>query len=65
MEYPKGLSEKEIEFLIAHSVKPEQVFNAKGIRKSVYCTIMERNGQIVAFNTTPCNTAGHKLRTRS
>lgn len=65
MEYPNELSEIEKEFLKSHNVQPEQVFNAKGITKSEYRIQMKKNGQIVAFNTTPCNMAGHKLRTRS
>ena len=65
MEYSNELSEIEKDFLKLHSVRPEQVFDAKGYSKSEYPAIMRRNGEIVAFNTTPCNAAGHKLRTRS
>ena len=65
MEYPNELSQSEKEFLKSHNVLPEQVFNAKGFSKSEYRLKMKAEGQIVAFNTTPCNAAGHKLRTRS
>jgi hypothetical protein len=65
MGYPEGLNQNEKEFLTFHDVKPEQTFNAEGMSKSEYRPLMKRDGQIVAFNTTPCNAAGHQLRTRS
>jgi hypothetical protein len=65
MEYPNELSKVEKEFLQSHNVRPEQIFNANGISRSDYRILMKRNGHIVAFNTNPCNSAGHKLRTRS
>lgn len=65
MDYPEELSQIEKEFLKMHNVRPEQIFNAKGVSRTVYRQLMKRNGQIVAFNTTPCIAAGHKIRTRS
>ena len=65
MEYPDALSKVEIEFLQLHKVRPEQIFNALGYSKADYRIQMKKNGQIVAFNTTPCNAMGHRLRTRS
>lgn len=65
MEYPNEISKIEKEFLKAHNVKPEQIFNANGVSKAEYRVLMKKNGQIVAFNTSACKAGGHKLRTRS
>ncbi len=60
-----GLSKEQLDFLKKHNVPLDKVFNASGLSKSEYQVLMNEQEKIVAFNVSPCNSAGHTLRTRS
>jgi len=59
------LSAAESKFLLDLGIPPEWVFDAKGMPPRIYRDIMRASGQILAAGVTPCNAAGHRLRTRA
>lgn len=59
------LTKEQTEFLKQQDIPEELVFDASGLTKTEYHSIMKEQGKIIAFNVTPCNTGGHSLRTRS
>ncbi len=59
------LSAAESKFLLDLGIPPEWVFDAKGMPPRIYRDIMRASGQILAAGVTPCNAAGHRLRTDS
>ena len=54
----------QIYFLQDQGIPMSQLFDATGMKKSEYKQIMKDLGMVVAIGVTPCNAAGHTLRTR-
>lgn len=61
----EGLTIEQLDFLNKHKVHLKFVFNAKGMKQTDYRIIMKELNKEIAYNVTPCSTAGHSLRTRS
>ena len=59
------LSNEQIDFLKAHNISIDKVFDATGYSQSEYRIIMKDLGKQIAYNVTPCQQFGHTLRTRS
>lgn len=58
----KGLSDQQKIFLYEHDVSLDLIFDAKGLSKSQYQSIMTKLEKKIAFNVTPCERGGHTLR---
>ncbi|MDM9630240.1 GIY-YIG nuclease family protein [Robiginitalea aurantiaca] len=61
----RGLSKSQLQFLKKQGIEVSQTFDAKGLKKSEYRPRMKATGKIIAYNVSPCNKAGHTLRTRA
>lgn len=61
----KELTSEQITFLKSQNIDIRLVFNANGLKKDEYSSIMKDFNKIVAYNVTPCKAHGHTLRTRS
>lgn len=59
-----NLSELEKEFLKEQNIPLILTFDASGCETSEYEALMKNQNKIIAFNTSPCETHGHRLRTR-
>ena len=59
------LSAAESKFLTDFGIPSEWVFDATGLPRQAYRDIMRASGQVLAAGVTPCNAAGHRLRTRA
>lgn len=59
------LTVTEINFLKHHKFTSKDLFNAEGYSSKEYRLIMKELNKSIAYNTTPCQKEGHKLRTRS
>ncbi|HRQ31145.1 MAG TPA: hypothetical protein PLU49_13775 [Saprospiraceae bacterium] len=59
------LSKDQIEFLALYDIPLDKVFDARGLSKSEYESEMKKSGKQFAYNVTPCEKYGHKLRSRS
>lgn len=55
----------QLDFLKNHGIHLKFVFNAYGLSKSEYKSIMKDLNKLIAYNVSPCNSYGHTLRTRS
>lgn len=59
------LSEAQIKFLRGQNIPLSSLFDATGIKKTDYQLAMKAEGKSFAYGVTPCNAAGHTLRTRA
>lgn len=59
------LSNEQINFLYQHGVPLSKVFDATGMKKAQYSTIMKTVGANIAIGVTPCGGDGHTMRNRS
>ena len=59
------LTKKQITFLINQDVSLHKVYDATGLSATVYKREMKVLGKEVAIGVTPCQWAGHTMRTRS
>ena len=57
------LSHEQLQFLEHHQISLSCVFDATALRTSYYQMVMKELGFVVAYGVTPCNAAGHTLRT--
>ena len=55
---------EQLEFIKKHKITPDELFDATGLTRTQYGTIMGQQGKILAFGVTPCDKFGHTLRTR-
>lgn len=60
-----NLTNEQINFLNQHGVPLSKVFNATGMKKAQYSTIMKSIGASIAIGVTPCGGVGHTMRNRS
>lgn len=58
------LTPQELAFLYAHEVPLSRVFDARGFQVREWKSIMSTAKLWIAYGTTPCQRAGHRLRTR-
>lgn len=54
-----------IDFLVQHDIPISRVMNANGVSVRSLRSFMSAHGIWLAFNVTPCQAAGHTLRTRA
>ena len=59
------LAPSEISFLKDHNITAKDLFNAQGYSSKEYRVIMKELNKKIAYNATPCQKEGHRLRTRS
>lgn len=59
------LSETQITFLRSQNIALSSLFDATGMKKADYQLAMTADRKNFAFGVTPCNAAGHTLRTRA
>ena len=59
------LSEEELQFLKRHNVPISRTYDASGVAKAQYHETMKSLELWIAYGTSPCSAAGHRLRTRS
>ena len=60
-----NLTAEQIAFLENHNISTGNVFDATGLSKSEYREEMKQLGKLVAIGVTPCQKAGHTIRSRS
>lgn len=60
-----GLSREQLDFLRSQRIPLSLVFDATGMQKGHYATLMKEGGYSIAYGTTPCARGGHTLRTRA
>lgn len=58
------LSEEQIRFLLSQNIPISHTFDASGYSKKDYSEIMKQEDLLVAYNTTPCKSFSHTLRSR-
>lgn len=58
------LTKEQEAFLESQGIPLSAAFDASSMPKSVYSQVMKKLGKLVAFGVTPCDRAGHTLRTR-
>lgn len=58
------LTQEHLDFLERHAISAEGVFDATGMGYAEYKQYMKENGLLLAYGVTPCQNAGHTLRTR-
>lgn len=59
-----NLTRDQIDFLKKHKLSDADLFDASGLSRQQYQSLMEKEGKIVAFGVDPCE-KGHTLRTRA
>lgn len=59
-----SLAPDQAMFLLLHQIPLSRVFDAAGMKRAQYSRAMKDFDMLVAVNTTPCNAAGHTMRTR-
>ncbi len=59
-----GLTKEHLKFIEKHRIPLEEVFDANGMKAKAYKAFMQENDYLVAYGVTPCEKAGHTLRTR-
>lgn len=59
------LTPQQLAFLYRHKIPLSLVFDATGMTKAEYSVAMARDNRHFAFGVSPCENAGHTLRTRS
>ena len=52
-------------FLKSQKIPFSELFDASGMRKADYQAAMDEEGKHFAYGVTPCNAAGHTLRTKA
>lgn len=60
-----NFNSEEIAFLEKYNISHEKVFDAMGMRKSVWTELISGGDYALAHRTTPCKKYGHTLRTRA
>jgi hypothetical protein len=58
------LSPSQVLFLVSQNIPLSRAFDASGYSKKEYSEIMKEEDMLVAYNTTPCNSFSHTLRSR-
>lgn len=63
----KGLSHSPflLDFIVRHKIPIDRVYNATGMKPSIYGPAMSAGGYEIAVGVTPCKKEGHTIRTRS
>ncbi|MHB1082293.1 MAG: GIY-YIG nuclease family protein [Prosthecobacter sp.] len=59
------LSDEQMRFLAIHSISMSRVFDASGMKRSVYQAAMRELSMTIAIGVSPCNAGGHTMKTRS
>lgn len=62
MELP---TKEQLAFIARHGIPRSQLFNATGMSTSQYKSEMKALGMMVAYGVSPCDKAGHTLRTKN
>lgn len=59
------LSPEQRAFLHSQKILMRDLFDASGLKKQEYQALMKELGQLFAYGVSPCQSAGHTLRSRS
>lgn len=59
------LTSDQLNFLQAHDVPLSRVYNASGKKRREYQAAMRSLDMVIAYGVSPCEQAGHTLRTRA
>ena len=60
-----SLTSKQLAFLDSQGVPVSRVFDASGMSRAKYQTVMKELGKDIAIGVTPCRKAGHTMRMRA
>lgn len=59
------LTDEQTQFLSKHKIPVSAVFDATGMSRKQYQSVMKDLGKLIAIGVTPCAKSGHALRTRA